>query len=198
MISSNQPLWSGWAGRLAAVTLFAGLAFAQSALAQTADRTVETYGQWDLTCLRQTEAAAGKPARACEITQTTRMQGRSQPVMQLAIGRRAPGEDLLMVLQLPVGLWLPAGVTVMPGGAAEPQTLAFTRCLPGACLTEMKIDEALLTAMTETAKSAINAESRIEGAVIFAMQPDTPTRLPISYYGFPEALVALKKKLAEN
>lgn len=163
---------------------FAGLAGAAGAQSAGAgpDRIVETYGAWDLLCQRPQPGAE----RACEITQSVQVQGQARRLAVIAVGRPARDAEMVMVLQLPLGLWLPSGVTVQldAGAAAVPAQLL--RCTAAACVATLELSPAMLAALRSGGEG--------QGRIGFEMQAGTPVALPIAYNGAAEALAALEAR----
>ena len=153
------------------------------------ERTIETYGGWELQCVRLPDTADG-PVRACEIVQTMQLQGQSQPLTRLAIGRPAPQADLVAVLQLPLGMWLPVGVTFDLGSEAGRHLAELRRCLPMGCLAELALNDTILTALRQDPEG--------ESAIEFAMQPDDPARVPLVHRGFAAAFDAMGRKMSRE
>nr|WP_286675477.1 invasion associated locus B family protein [Rhizobium sp. CSW-27] len=150
--------------------------------------TTATYGNWVLRCIRMPASADGKQARQCEIVQTIQVEGQSQPVAQIALGR-LPGDTVLhLTAVLPVNVSLPGGVHVSGNGkeGAEEKgglDLQWRRCAGGACYAEGKPgDDALKIWRKEAGAQLrfIDATGRVIG-------------LPLSWNGLAQALDALAK-----
>ncbi len=91
-------------------------------------QTTATYRDWTLRCV-----VAADKHKKCEVTQATHMQGRQRPVSQIAISEPAKGSPSKMVVQLPIGVWLPAGVKVSYG-ANESAVIASFKLLRAGCV----------------------------------------------------------------
>jgi len=162
-------------GGLAAALMMAGVALSSTAHANEPERTIETYGAWELQCARLADTGGG-PGRACEVVQTIQLQGQAQPLTRMAIGRPAPQADLVAVVVLPLGLWLPAGVTFDLGAEAGRY-------------------EAELT-LTDTILNALRSDPEAESALVFAMQPNDPARVPLVHRGFGAAFDAMERTMS--
>src|SRR5262245_47502471 len=111
MTRLHQTLW-----RLAPAALLAG-ALAQPAAAQPAQpspqqpqQTTASYEDWVVRC----EVLQGPPQRkSCEMVQQTHAKGGQGVISQIAIGRPVKNEPTKLVVQLPIGIWLPTGVKVV-------------------------------------------------------------------------------------
>src|SRR6185437_14510377 len=92
-------------------------------------QTTATYEDWTLRCVVQ----PGPPSqKVCEIVQSTHVQGQAAVLTQIAIGgqKKAP---LKVVVQVPIDVWLPAGIKLIGGGKDPGLAAAFKRCVPQAC-----------------------------------------------------------------
>jgi len=167
---------------VAAVLAISPLAAQQAA---QPERSVSTYGNWELRC--ETAERDGASIEACEIAQAIQVQGQAQPLTQIAIGRPSADAGFLMVLQLPVGVWLPTAPRVaLSADAIYPAT--FKRCVPTACLADLNVDDAMIGALSD--------ESLEQAQLLFAMQDGQDTPVPILPRGFRAAFQALEAKLA--
>ena len=73
------------------------------------------------------------------MVQFTQMKGGGGVVSQVAIGRPVKGQPVKLVIQLPIGVWLPTGIKLM-GGAKDPGLLTtFKRCTAAACFADAEI-----------------------------------------------------------
>ncbi|MFE1599976.1 invasion associated locus B family protein [Methylobacterium sp. ID0610] len=140
--------------------------------------TTATYQDWLVRCVTPPSAA-----RICEATQTIQVQGQSAPVAVIAIGRLAADGPLRVVVQLPAGLWLPAGAKLQTGEKAVPVAMEFKRCLQ-ACFAELDVDKAL--------EQSLRAASG-NGSIQFEDGARRPVSLPFSFRGFIAALDAALK-----
>ena len=155
--------------------------------AATPERVVEGVGAWEVRCERA-DPTSTSSILACEMLQATTMQGQAQPISQIAIGRPTADADLTAVIQLPLGLWLPAGATLDLGDAGGTYPITILRCLPNGCLGELPL--------TDDMRTALSDESLTGSALQFEMQVGTPARVPVVHQGFSAALTALEGRLA--
>ncbi len=163
---------------------FTGMASAQqpaapAAPAQAAARpglTTATYQDWVVRCV------ASDTGRTCEVVQNLQAQGQGL-IASVAVGRADAKAPLRLVVQLPAGVWLPAGVKVQIAEKAKPLQLAFTRC-PQGCFAEIELDAAAVQAL----KAATAA-----GSFVFEDGARRPVTLPLSFKGFAAALDASLK-----
>lgn len=118
----------------------------------------------------------------CEIAQGITAAGRGL-VAQIVLGRAGKDDPLRLIVQLPEGVFLPAGVSVALDGTAPAIPLAYQRCVKG-CFAEAELTPALVEAL----KAA-----RGPGTITFADGARRPTVLPVSFNGFVPALEASLK-----
>jgi len=157
-----------------------------AALADQPDRTLDSYGAWELRCERLPPQDTG-PAFACEVIQTIQLQGQSQLLSRIAIGRPGPQADPVLVVQLPLGIWLPAGVAFDFGAGAGRHPAELRRCLPAGCLAELPLTESILT--------ALRTNGATRSAVEFAMQPNENGSVPLVHQGFAAAYEAMERRM---
>jgi invasion protein IalB len=172
---------------LLAFTALLAVAPARSPVAQPAQpaapqQTTATYEDWIVRC----ETLAGPPVRkSCEMVQYTQAKGGQGVISQLAIGRVSKTEPVKLVIQLPIGIWLPSGVKLV-ADAKDPGLVAtFKRCLPQACFADVDVSNDALRryrAMTE------------QGQIVFKDGNQKDTTLPVSFKGFGTAFDALAKE----
>jgi invasion protein IalB len=115
------------------------------------------------------------------------LQRSPQPITRIAIGRPAPDAPITAVVQLPLGLWLPAGATFDLAGQGGSQPLALLRCLPQGCIAELALTEPMIAALSD--------DSLSDSALSFEMQPGAPVRVPVVHQGFAAALSAMAARM---
>ncbi|TCK30415.1 invasion protein IalB [Ancylobacter aquaticus] len=138
--------------------------------------TTATYEDWVVRCV------ASDKGRTCEVVQNIQAQGQGL-IASVAVGRADAKAPLRLVVQLPAGVWLPAGVKVQVSAKAKPLALVFTRC-PQGCFAETELDAASVQAL----KAASEA-----GSFSFEDGARRPVTLPLSFKGFAAALDASLK-----
>ncbi len=156
--------------------------------------TTATFGDWLLRCVRQPAPAgeAGQKtdrltAQICEVVQTIKVQGQTQPIAQLAIGRLPDSEQLIMTAVLPVNISLPGqvGVIVDPKAPADGAIiLEWKRCAGGSCFADTRPDEGSLRPL-RTGEA---------GQIRFADAGGRIISVPVSWRGLDQALAALEKQ----
>lgn len=175
---------------LAAAALLAGIPILPAAAqqqpaaqnGQQPQQTTATYEDWIVRC----ETAQGPPVRkSCEMVQYTQAKGGQGVISQVAIGRASKTDPFKLVVQLPIGIWLPSGVKVV-SDAKDPGLLTtFKRCVPQACFADIDITDATLRRYRTTVD---------QGSLIFKDGNQKDASLPVSFKGFGTALDALGKE----
>ncbi len=153
-----------------------------TASAQAPQQTTATYEDWIVRCETQ---PGPPPVRVCEMVQYTQMQGQAGVVSQIAIGRPVKGQPIKVVFQVPVGVWLPAGVKLVTGSQDPGLAAAFKRCLTNGCFADIEVREDTirkLRAMSEPGKLQFKDGNTKDVA------------LPVSFKGFGAAFDALAKE----
>ncbi|WP_421700462.1 invasion associated locus B family protein [Ancylobacter sp.] len=144
--------------------------------AQPAETTA-TYQDWLMRCV----TPADQP-RACEVIQKLQVQGQGL-VATIAVGRADPKSPMIILIQVPQGVWLPAGISLKIGENGKEIDLEYKRCAQ-VCVAEAQLDAALVQAMKTTAEA---------GSFTFQDGAQRPVTLPISFKGFAPALDASLK-----
>lgn len=168
------------------MVLGASPVFSQST-ATDPSATTATYGNWTLRCVKI--PGEGKAAAtSCEVVQTVQMQGQSQPVAQVAIGRLPNDKTLIMTAVVPVNISLPGQIHLSGNGKSGSEekggvTLSLTRCLGGGCFAEARPDDATLKVL----------RNGTDGELRFADAGRRMVALPLSWQGLDQALKALDK-----
>jgi len=148
----------------------------------TPERTTASFGDWVLRC----ETVAEQAQRVCEVALVMTVQGQSNPVAQVAIGRPTPGEGRRLTLVVPTNIAIGAKpqVSFAKAGTA-PIELTWQRCAPGACFASAPL--------ADDTMSAINAQTE-PGRIAFKDAAGHEVALPLSFRGLPQALAALAKE----
>jgi len=149
-------------------------ALAQDAATVQPAESTATYGDWLMRCV----APADQP-RTCEVAQTLQIEGQGV-VATIAVGRATTDSPLLIVIQVPQGVWLPSDITLKVAEAGEPLLLEYKRCAQ-ICIAEATLDAAVVDSM----KAAVAA-----GSFTFKDGAQREVSLPVSFNGFGAALDA--------
>jgi invasion protein IalB len=146
-------------------------------------QTTATYEDWIVRC----ETHPGPPAQKfCEMVQFTQVKGgQGGIVSQVAIGRPAKGQPVKLVIQLPIGVWLPTGIKLTAGAKDAGLLTTFKRCLPSACFTDAEINGDMIKKFRTTTEA---------GQIQFKDGNQKDASLPVSFKGFGTAYDALQKE----
>jgi invasion protein IalB len=164
-----------------------GIAIAQAPTppaAQSApQQTTATYEDWIVRCETQ---PGPPPQKFCEMVQFTQMKGQGGGVIsQIAIGRPVKGQPVKLVIQLPIGVWLPTGIKLTVGAKDPGLLTTFKRCIPAACFAEAEVKDDTIRKF-RTATEA--------GQIQFKDGNQKDGSLPVSFKGFGTAFDALAKE----
>lgn len=153
-------------------------ASATSAFAQTPQRTTASYDDWTVRC------EVNDTVKICEMVQAMQIKGQAQPVTQIAIGRQSGKDPMKIVYQVPINVWLPAGVKLTADDKDPGLVGVYRRCLPGACIADSEIKDDVikkLRGLTDNGKLQFK-----DGAL-------QDIAIPVSFKGFGQAYDAMTK-----
>lgn len=145
------------------------------------DMTTAAFGDWVLRCVRVKPGETER--RLCEVSQSLLIDGGQGTIAQLAIGRRAEGQPLLLTTVLPNNVAFPSTVGLLvEENDQEPLELAWTRCIPGACIAQLELSTLALERLTARDSG---------GQLRFTDSNANDILLPISLRGLAQAMDAL-------
>ncbi|KKB07434.1 invasion associated locus B family protein [Devosia chinhatensis] len=147
---------------------------AQDATIVQPGETTASYQDWLMRCVAQADQN-----RACEVVQTLQIEGQGV-VATISVGRATTDSPMLIVIQVPQGVWLPSDITLKIAEDSEPLLLEYRRCLQ-VCIAQATLDATVLDSM----KAAVEA-----GSFTFQDGAQREVSLPISFSGFSAALDA--------
>jgi len=148
----------------------------------TPQQTTATYEDWIVRC----ETLSGPPVRkSCEMVQYTQAKGGQGVISQLAIGRVSKTDPVKLVVQLPIGIWLPSGVKLVADTKDSGLLATFKRCLPQACFADVDVSNEVLRRYRTVTE---------QGQIVFKDGNQKDTMLPVSFKGFGTAFDALAKE----
>lgn len=170
--------------------LLAGVALAGAANAAEPNSSSLAFQDWTVNCAAAPAKAEAKPgekaaaaAPICEIVQSFIDKQSRRLVARVAIGRSSTVGDLKLVIQAPVGIWLPEGATLAVGDKLQAKA-NYLRCSTSACFAE-----------TEVKKDFVEAAKTAEKMTLTMSQGvNQPLLLNVSTKGFAGAVAALEKK----
>ncbi|MGH6777910.1 MAG: invasion associated locus B family protein [Bradyrhizobium sp.] len=153
------------------------LASSVPATAQIPQQTTATYGDWTVRC------EFHGTTKTCEMDQTSQMQGRL--LSQIAIGRPSKAAPFHIVVQVPIKVWLPAGVTLVTNEKAPGLTAPFKRCRTNGCFADTDLPEAVLKKLRTETKN---------GKLLFKNEAQKLVTIPVSFKGFAPAFDAMGRE----
>lgn len=177
------------AGALAAAFLVSGPGLAQAASTEPPvpaepGSTSASYGDWVMRCQRG--GTAEKPVRVCEVAQSIQVQGQTQPIAQIAVGRVGAGQPQQITALLPPNVAFPSSVRVlMDEKDTTGVDLAWRRCLPGVCVADADVREETLRRWRGAAGP---------GRIAFKNAGGQEITIPLSFRGLAQALDALARE----
>jgi invasion protein IalB len=107
---------------------------------------------WIVTC---SQATAGLDCRA---GQSLFLRKTRQRVLSVAVRVPADTKKPVLLMQLPLGVYLPAGATLQIG-KEEAKTLPFLGCDQGGCVAEYPVTDGELAAIVKGADLTISAQT---------------------------------------
>ncbi len=149
----------------------------------TADPSMTTaaFGDWVLRCIRIDDGAASH--RVCEVSQSLMMDGGQGTIAQIAIGRPAVDQPMMLTTVLPNNVAFPSTVRLLvEENDQAPLELSWTRCIPGACIAQLALDAAALERL---------ADRDAGGQIGFTDANANVVLLPISLRGLAQAIDGL-------
>jgi invasion protein IalB len=157
-------------------------AAAQPASPPSPQQTTASFDDWIVRC----ETRAGPPQRKiCEMVQFTQTKGQQGVLSEVAIGRPVKNQPIKMVIQVPIGIWLPTGIKLV-AGAGDPGVVArFKRCIPQSCFADAEIKDDTIRRL----RAGSNG-----GKLEFKDGNQKDVSLPVSFKGFGAAYDALLKE----
>jgi invasion protein IalB len=148
---------------------------AQPALTQAPVQPTPPQPTWVVVC------ANSQSGLDCRAGQSLRLDKGGRAVLNVAVRVPADTKKPLIILQLPLGLYLPAGVSLQIGKDAA-RALPFQSCDQGGCVAEYPVTEGELAAMLKGADLTVSAQNRNK----------QPFKLNVSVAGFPAAYAKIR------
>ena len=153
------------------------LALAAASSAQAPQHTSAVYEDWTVRC----DMTSG--SKTCDLAQST--QTKDQLVSLIVIGRAGKTEPLRIVFQVPITVWLPAGVSLAADNGAKIVSATFKRCLGDGCFADAEITDDILARLRGEAE---------QGKLLFVDAAQKEVALPVSFKGFAVAYDALVRQ----
>ena len=148
---------------------------------------ISTHGKWQVQC---TEVGAGGDENAgggknCGIIQNVISEKNENIAISLIVSKVKRGDKSSTFFRVfaPIGVYLPTGIPVEIDGAALPNRMQFTRCLPRVC-----------EGFAEASPESLNKFKKGNAATFFIYdRPGNGFPMKVSLEGFGAALAALNK-----
>lgn len=138
----------------------------------------DKFDDWTVGC--ETPAADGAPAR-CFIFQNILVKESRQQILLMAIGLLGENKQPAAILTVPLGVYLPAGLTLTVPNA-KPVRIVIEACLPKGCRGAVALNDELLDALRKGDKAHV--------ALMDARRRQI--NLPISLKGFTKGFAAVQ------
>lgn len=159
----------------AATILAAGVTVCVPATAQIAEG--DRFGDWSVGC---EQAQPGSAQARCFIFQDVVTQEDQQQVLLIAVGLEGEQRRPAVLLRVPLGLYLPAGLTLTAPGA-EPLHVELETCLPEGCRGGALLNESMLNAMRRGDQARVTLTDLRQREL----------ELPVSLTGFTKGFAAV-------
>ncbi len=163
-MDSGTMKYSSLIGRLAGAFLFGGALFLAAGEVRAADEKLPAIGskigEWIFDC-----RAVRANETLCRLTQTRLIKETGKRVLQVSIGPASPNGKLALVVEVPLGIFLPAGVAAkIDEGKQFP--LALQTCIPRGCEAIMLIPDKKLREMKKGKNLLIGFKTDMRGETI--------------------------------
>ncbi len=148
---------------------------------------ISTHGKWQLQCTDVGAAADENSAggKNCGIIQNVISEKNENIAISLIVSKVKRGDKSSTFFRVfaPIGVYLPTGIPVEIDGAALPNRMQFTRCLPRVC-----------EGFAEASPESLNKFKKGNAATFFIYdRPGNGFPMKVSLEGFGAALAALNK-----
>jgi invasion protein IalB len=156
--------------------LLAALLFLAPAHAFAQGEVRSQHGDWDLRC----DTPPGAQTEQCVIMQFVTAEDRENVGLSVVVMKTADKQARILRVLAPLGVLLPRGLGLRID-ETDMGTTGFIRCLPNGCVSEVLMDDTLISQL-RAGKQAM--------FVIF-QTPEEGIGVPISLAGFSEGFDAL-------
>ncbi len=150
--------------------------------------TVAKHGLWEVQCaaLPPQQDGGTSPGKSCGMIQGVKSDKSENVGISVIVSKIKRGDQQTVVMRVmaPIGVYLPTGIPIEIDGAALPNRLSFTRCLPRVC-------EAFGEASPESLKKFMKGN---DATFYVYDRPGNGFPLKISLTGFAKALAELDKQ----
>jgi invasion protein IalB len=150
---------------------------------QTSTST-STYEDWVVRC--ETKPPAPKICEAVQTIATRNQQQQQSAIAEVVFGRVGKSDPMKLIVQVPPGVYLPAGLRLIVEDKASPLVATFTRCLQ-TCMAEVEIKPDAIQLLKGKTKAD-------PGRLEFEDGTHQQIKLPVSFKGLPAALAAREEQ----
>lgn len=164
---------------IATLSVVAGLSLGIPAQAQ-ALKAGEKFGDWTVGCEKpQGEATAER----CFIFQNVVVRENRQQVLLIAVGLHGDEKQPATILTVPLGVYLPAGLTLAVPGA-KPIRIVIETCTTKGCRGATALDEQVLDSMRQGDRAQVSLMDVRRRQI----------NLPVSLKGFTKGFAAVQQQ----
>ncbi len=146
---------------------------------QTSTST-STFDDWIVRC--ETKPPAPKVCEAVQTIAARNQQQQKGVIAEVVFGRLTKTDPFKLIIQLPPGVYLPSGASLVLDDKTPPLAAMFTRCLQ-TCMAEAELKPDVVQML----KNRTKAEP---GRIEFNDGARRKVTLPLSFKGLPAALAA--------
>lgn len=162
-------------GLITAIIIF----FVAAPLQLAAEEGTTSYQDWGYKC----EKPEGLDKEICYIFQRVTNKENNKRISDITIAYPQVGDKPIMVITLPLGVLLPAGIQLRIDEGEEAARAPYIVCITEGCQARVTLDEKLTSAMKGGKLLR----------VAFLIPPQKELAFPVSLNGFTSAIGALKK-----
>ena len=148
---------------------------ATTAPAEAAGQPSRPQANWVVSCSQT------RPGLECRAGQSLFLKQTRQRVLSVAVRMPADTKKPVLLLQLPLGVYLPAGATLQIG-KDEAKTLPYIACDQGGCIAEYNVTDAELSGVAKGLDLSISAKTMSK----------KPFTLTVPALGFAAAYAKIK------
>lgn len=145
-----------------------------------------SYGDWTFHC--QTVGSGQQARKSCEVVQTVNIKDQTAPFAQIALGKPAADDPMMVTVVVPINVSFPSAVTITPSDDKELKAieLGWRRCMPSGCFASIPLKGETLKQWRSLKEAS--------GKVRFKNAAGQDVIMPMSFKGLSSALDALAKE----
>ena len=160
--------------------ILAALSAATLAAAPAGARVVDgqVFGKWAVRC----GTPPGETERECGIQHRVVTENPKRMLLNVTVGYIGKNHSPLALFHVPVGVYLPPGLTLSIPGAPVVR-IGYDQCTPHICRAPLPMTPALVSAMEKASRAVVTIEDSNQ----------KPITLPMSLAGFTAGYKALSQ-----